>query len=618
MASAAGRAGSMCLPPRLPPLRKEQEHMSSQQDQPYRSGQPYVHEYVPSSRPFALPDADPTAPEEGPEPIRPAASSSGRARTWRTLLGTGMSIVLLASLGVTSAFSSQPSRVLVVESFERANGTTWGTPDVGSPWMYPSGRAGISIAGGRGVMELVKRGRMRQAMLGTTVRDTSVQFNVSLDQMTGGTGVTVSAVLRKSKAGSYQARIRIGAAGRLWLSVVRVATDGSTKLLGKPRALPGSRYRDAHWLTVRAQAIKAAPTQVRMMVWPTGGTMPRAWQIVRNDRRGDIRAAGRTGLRTQITRRATRPNATVRFDDVRVNRALGAQRVGVTAQQHPQGHDLEGVGDQGHDEGDGEQGSCTAPTPTPTPTPAPTASPGNIVNVPVIDRQHGGDGRLVERCRRSSTMRPTARPSCSRPVAGTGSTRPSASAASKNLTLEGNGARLDLPTADAGYDAQGFQVRSGSVGTTIRGFTMVGNNSEAGTSDACCSREDQHAIAVLSANDTLIEDMDIRRVWGDCVYVNAATVPGGAWSDGVTFRNSTCRLTGRHGVGIIRPRTCASSTTEFDEIGSCRRHRARRGRRRAPTASSSAATTSAAMASATTTTPGCLRPAARPARTCAT
>ncbi len=55
---------------------------------------------------------------------------------------------------------------------------------------------------------------------------------------------------------------------------------------------------------------------------------------------------------------------------------------------------------------------------------------------------------------------------------------------------------------------------------------MVGNNSQAGTSAACCSREAQHGIAVLSADDTLIEDVDISRVWGDCVYVNAA-LPGG-------------------------------------------------------------------------------------------
>ena len=137
----------------------------------------------------------------------------------------------------------------------------------------------------------------------------------------------------------------------------------------------------------------------------------------------------------------------------------------------------------------------------------------------------------------------------------------------RNLTLEGNGARLDLPGSFDGWNSIGIQVRSGSVGTTIRGFTMVGNNPEAGTSEACCTREAQHAIAVLSANDTLIEDMDIRRTWGDCVYVNAATVPGGTWSDGVTFRDSTCALTGRHGVGIIRAKDVRIVNNRFDQIG---------------------------------------------------
>ncbi len=152
----------------------------------------------------------------------------------------------------------------------------------------------------------------------------------------------------------------------------------------------------------------------------------------------------------------------------------------------------------------------------------------------------------------------------------------------RDLTLEGNGARLDLPGTFDGYNSIGIQVRSGSVGTTIRGLTMVGNNVEAGTSDACCGREAQHAIAVLSANDTLIEDMDIRRTWGDCVYVNAATVPGGAWSDGVTFRDSTCSLTGRHGVGIIRAKDVRIVNNRFDQIGfDGRRHRARCGGRRA-------------------------------------
>jgi hypothetical protein len=135
----------------------------------------------------------------------------------------------------------------------------------------------------------------------------------------------------------------------------------------------------------------------------------------------------------------------------------------------------------------------------------------------------------------------------------------------RNLTLDGNGARLNLPTVDQDFNSIGIQVRDGSVGTTIRDFVMVGNNSQAGTSDACCTRENNHAIAVLSATDTLIEGMDIRRTWGDCLYISR--VAGGTWADGVTFRDSTCQLSGRHGVGIIAASQVRIVNNVFDEIG---------------------------------------------------
>ena len=213
--------------------------------------------------------------------------------------------------------------------------------------------------------------------------------------------------------------------------------------------------------------------------------------------------------------------------------------------------------------------SSNEPVPdSPTPKPAPKATPAlaNVVNVPSsIDATGSTDvsaklQAVINDAPNGSTIsfKAGGRYKLGQVLRISGR---------RDLTLEGNGARLDLPSANDGYNSIGIQVRSGSVGTTIRGFTMVGNNPEAGTSDACCTREAQHAIAVLSANDTLIEDMDIRRTWGDCVYVNAATVPGGAWSDGVTFRDSTCALTGRHGVGIIRAKDVRIVNNRFDQIG---------------------------------------------------
>ena len=135
----------------------------------------------------------------------------------------------------------------------------------------------------------------------------------------------------------------------------------------------------------------------------------------------------------------------------------------------------------------------------------------------------------------------------------------------KNVTLEGNGATLK-PVGDTGkFSSAALIIEDGSENTTVRGFTIVGNNDEAGTSDACCSLEGQHGIAVFGSTNTLIEDVDIRRIWGDCVYVNA-TGPG-IWADGVTFRDSTCTLSGRHGVGIIAGKHIDIVNNVFDKIG---------------------------------------------------
>ena len=253
------------------------------------------------------------------------------------------------------------------------------------------------------------------------------------------------------------------------------------------------------------------------------------------------------------------------------------------------------------------------PKPTPAPTPKPTLPPANAISVPAsIDATGSTDvsGQLqsvIDKAPNGSTI-----------VFKAGGTyrldRALVVSGRRNLTLEGNGARLDLPRTFDSWNSIGIQVRNGSTGTTIRDFAMVGNNTEAGTSDACCSREAQHAIAVLSATDTLIEGVDIRRTWGDCLYVNAATVPGGTWSDGVTFRDSTCRLTGRHGVGIIRGSNIRIVNNVFDEIGFMVIDIEPGASDAGPATWSSVATTSAATASVTSTMPGCSRPAARPAR----
>jgi hypothetical protein len=135
----------------------------------------------------------------------------------------------------------------------------------------------------------------------------------------------------------------------------------------------------------------------------------------------------------------------------------------------------------------------------------------------------------------------------------------------RNLTLDGNGATLRMEGTTGKSSSSAIIVEDGSVNATIRGFTMVGQNSQAGTSAACCDLQGQHGVAVFGSTDTLIEDVDIRRVYGDCVYVNESAP--GDWADGVTFRDSTCALTGRHGVGIIAGQRLRIERVHFDQIG---------------------------------------------------
>lgn len=136
----------------------------------------------------------------------------------------------------------------------------------------------------------------------------------------------------------------------------------------------------------------------------------------------------------------------------------------------------------------------------------------------------------------------------------------------RNLTLDGNGATLRNPVVGR-FKQSHFRIQSGSQGTVIRDFTLVGNHAKAGTKDALDeAHQDQHGIAIEGAVDTLIEDVTIRRVFGDCVYVGVAYGTN-AWSDGVTFRDSTCELTGRLGVTTIGGRDILVERVTFDKLG---------------------------------------------------
>jgi hypothetical protein len=136
----------------------------------------------------------------------------------------------------------------------------------------------------------------------------------------------------------------------------------------------------------------------------------------------------------------------------------------------------------------------------------------------------------------------------------------------RNLTIDGNGARLNLPPGGMSWQSIGFWVLT-STGTTIRDLTMVGDNHLGGTNQTDWSRQNNHGIIVLNSFDTLIQRVHIRRVWGDCLNIRHVDGHEGEWNDGVTFRDSSCRLNGRSGVIVHDARNVRIVNNVFDDIG---------------------------------------------------
>jgi hypothetical protein len=218
-----------------------------------------------------------------------------------------------------------------------------------------------------------------------------------------------------------------------------------------------------------------------------------------------------------------------------------------------------------------------APTPTPTPTPAPTPTPTPAPTPTPVPTPPGlmiPDS--IDSTGTSNVAGPLqsfidAAPNGSRIVFKAGGTYRLDSVirvrGKTGITLDGNGATLRIRGTTGGAASHGIIVENGSVDTTIRGFTLLGDNHEAGTPDVKPNGplQNQNGIAVYGSTNTLIEDVDISRVWGDCVFVAATS--GITWADRVTFRDSTCRLTGRNGFSIIAASHVLVERVAFDDIG---------------------------------------------------
>lgn len=208
------------------------------------------------------------------------------------------------------------------------------------------------------------------------------------------------------------------------------------------------------------------------------------------------------------------------------------------------------------------------PRPTATPTPRPTATPtpaSGTVNVPSsIDSSGGSDV--------SSALQSFVNgvPNGSTIVFRSGGTyrveRGIRITNRRNLVFDGNGATIRTTGAANTVNSSLFVLADGNQGITIKDFTLVGNNPNAGTAAAYSSAgENQMGVAVYGSTDINIQGMTIRDLYGDCLYIGSTGTT--VWSDTVRFHDSSCTLTGRHGVTIIAGRNITVEGVTFDRLG---------------------------------------------------
>lgn len=135
-----------------------------------------------------------------------------------------------------------------------------------------------------------------------------------------------------------------------------------------------------------------------------------------------------------------------------------------------------------------------------------------------------------------------------------------------DLAFVGNGSTLVATGSPSRPTDSPFALMYGDERISIRDFVLQGENPDAGTSDAFHGR-DEHlsGVYVGGATDVLVENVTVSGFYGDCVYVGSNT--SHVWSTRVAFQDSTCTLTGRHGVSIIAGQDVTIQRVTFDEIG---------------------------------------------------
>jgi PKD repeat protein/uncharacterized protein YcfJ len=194
-----------------------------------------------------------------------------------------------------SVVAPAPGGTVARDQFARSVTGGWGSADLGGAWRVASGPAAFTVNGSAGLVSLPPGGGRDVTLEGSSSRETDLTFDYTLQQKATGGGTFLDTYVRSvDGVGSYRAKLVARSDGRMRLDLVRVV-GGTTTTLGSV-IVPGLTLAGGDTVKVRAQAVGAGSTDLKVKVWKAGTTEPGTWTLERSDATAQLQTSGRIGF----------------------------------------------------------------------------------------------------------------------------------------------------------------------------------------------------------------------------------------------------------------------------------------------------------------------------------
>ena len=191
----------------------------------------------------------------------------------------------------------------------------WGKAKAGGEWKTTWNAAAFSADGTSGRIAMAGP-RSSASIISDPIKSTSTDAVVdfSLDAVPSGNGAFISYAARTTKAGQYQATVRIGSAGNPVITVSRVVKGRETSLGSYVLTQP---YTAGQPLHLRMVVDGAESTNIQTKLW-AGDSEPAEWgiEVVDNDK--TLNEAGTVGLTTYMSGSAGPETVTLAVDKVTI------------------------------------------------------------------------------------------------------------------------------------------------------------------------------------------------------------------------------------------------------------------------------------------------------------